>query len=57
MIDAKSVRSNELEIMKSLNGLNVCEERRFYVLYIVFKICKFAFSFFLIAFVYLVRKS
>ncbi|PFE63188.1 chloramphenicol acetyltransferase, partial [Bacillus cereus] len=29
MIDAKSVKSNELEIVKSLNGLNVCEERRF----------------------------
>ncbi|WP_436864949.1 hypothetical protein [Bacillus fungorum] len=29
MIDAKSVKSNELEIVKSLNSLNVCEERRF----------------------------
>lgn len=29
MIDAKSVKSNELEIVKSVNSLNVCEETRF----------------------------
>ncbi|MFK4291454.1 hypothetical protein ABH955_001307 [Bacillus sp. RC240] len=29
MIEAKSIKSNELEIVKSLNSLNVCEERRF----------------------------
>ena len=29
LIEAKSVKSNELEIVKSVKGLNVCEERRF----------------------------
>ncbi|HDR8221430.1 TPA: chloramphenicol acetyltransferase, partial [Bacillus cereus] len=29
LIEAKSVKSNELEIVKSLNSLHVCEERRF----------------------------
>ncbi|MEK7016555.1 chloramphenicol acetyltransferase [Bacillus sp. FSL R9-9410] len=29
LIEAKSVKSNELEILKSLNSLNMCEERRF----------------------------
>lgn len=29
MIDAKSVKSNELAIVKSLNNLNVSEESRF----------------------------
>lgn len=29
MIEAKSIKSNELEIVKSLNSLKVCEERRF----------------------------
>ncbi|MCU5590076.1 chloramphenicol acetyltransferase, partial [Bacillus cereus] len=29
LIEAKSVKSNEIEIVKNLNSLNVCEERRF----------------------------
>lgn len=29
LIEAKSIKSNELEIVKSLNSLKVCEERRF----------------------------
>ncbi|HDR7432454.1 TPA: chloramphenicol acetyltransferase, partial [Bacillus toyonensis] len=29
LIEAKSIKSNELEIVKSLNSLNVCEDRRF----------------------------
>ncbi|WP_088078536.1 AAA family ATPase [Bacillus mycoides] len=29
LIEAQSIRNNELEIMKSVKGLNVCEERRF----------------------------
>lgn len=29
MIEAKSVKTNELEIVNNLNSLNVCEERRF----------------------------
>ncbi|MCU5528558.1 chloramphenicol acetyltransferase, partial [Bacillus cereus] len=29
LIEAKSVKSNEIEIVNNLNSLNVCEERRF----------------------------
>ncbi|MZF05532.1 chloramphenicol acetyltransferase, partial [Bacillus anthracis] len=29
LIEAKSVKSNELEIVKSLNSLHVCKDRRF----------------------------
>ncbi|MEC2260559.1 chloramphenicol acetyltransferase, partial [Bacillus cereus] len=29
LIEAKSVKSNEIEIVNNLNRLNVCEERRF----------------------------
>lgn len=29
LIESKSIKSNELEIVKSLNSLNVCEKRRF----------------------------
>ncbi len=29
MIEAKSVKTNELEIVNDLNSLNVCEESRF----------------------------